>query len=256
MSIYSVIWHFFSNFYIFWHFVRKWPIQSTKYYHIRDQQVNFSRNRHLTCLVSKILFLAAILIFFENAVRHIAGSYRLISLILNSKQRKTTFYLPTNFEENRSKIATVRVPQRKSAKMAAMTSSFGNFKIRGKRTSQISVRSFVENFIKIDPSVWAGELPHTDRQTDRQTDTHTHTHTHTLGSIATYSVKLTEYENYMNFSCSLLVWFYSIPFFLKIEMVHCSLSAPGFPKEQSVKETMYAKNCWFDPYLRHFIIIV
>merc|ERR1712115_592931 len=43
------------------------------------------------------IFLAAILIFFENAVRHIAESYRPISLILNSKQRKTTFYLPTTF---------------------------------------------------------------------------------------------------------------------------------------------------------------
>ena len=52
---------------LFWHFRhfdRKWRIKSIKYYHIRDQQVNFSRIRHLTCLVSKILVLAAILIFF------------------------------------------------------------------------------------------------------------------------------------------------------------------------------------------------
>ena len=34
--------------------------------HIRDEQVNFSRYRRLTCLVSKILFLAAILIFFSK----------------------------------------------------------------------------------------------------------------------------------------------------------------------------------------------
>ena len=118
-------------------------------------------------LFQKKKFLAAILIFFENAVRHIGGSYQPISLILNSKQRKTTFYLLTNFEENRSKIATVRVPHRKASKMAAMTSSFRIFKIREKRTSQISVRSFVENFIKIDPTIWAAALPHT----------HTHTHT-------------------------------------------------------------------------------
>ena len=72
--------------------------------------------------------------------------------------------------------------------MAAMTSSFGNFKIRGKGTSQISVRSFVEHFIKIHPSVWAHALSHTD------THTHTYIHIHTLGSIATYSVKLTEYK--------------------------------------------------------------
>ena len=72
--------------------------------------------------------------FFLNAVGHIGGSYQPISLILNSKQWKTTFYLLTNFEENQSKIATVRVPQRKSAKIAAMTSSFENFKIREKQT--------------------------------------------------------------------------------------------------------------------------
>ena len=175
MSIYSVNWHFFKIFDSFCPFDRKWRIQSTKYYHICNQQVNFSRNRHLTCLVSKKKFLAAILIFFENAVRHIGGSYQPISLILNSKQRKTTFYLLTNFEENRIKIATVRVPHRKASKMAAMTSSFRIFKIREKRTSQISVRSFVENFIKIDPSVWAGELPHT----HTHTDAHTHTYIHT-----------------------------------------------------------------------------
>ena len=75
--------------------------------------------------------------------------------------------------------------------MAAMTSSFGNFKIRGKRTSQIFVRSFVENFIKIHPSVWAVALSHT----HTHTYIHTYIHTHTLGSIATYSVKLTEYKN-------------------------------------------------------------
>ena len=55
---------FFFNFDIFCHFYRKWRIQSNKYHDIRDQQVNFSRNRHLTCLVSKTLFLAAIFNFF------------------------------------------------------------------------------------------------------------------------------------------------------------------------------------------------
>ena len=33
-------------------------------------------------------------------------------------------------------------------------------------------------------------MTHTDAQTDRRTDAHTHT----LGSIATYSVKMTEYK--------------------------------------------------------------
>ena len=50
----------------------------------------------------------------------------------------------------------------------------------------------MESFIKIGSSVWAVEVTHTDTQTDRQT----HTQTHTLGSIATYSVKMTEYKNY------------------------------------------------------------
>ena len=32
---------------------------------------------------------------------------------------------------------------------------------------------------------------------DTQTDRHTDRHTHTLGSIATYSVKMTEYKNHI-----------------------------------------------------------
>ena len=54
------------NFDIFWHFDQKWRIQSTKYYHNRNYQVNFNRNRHLTCLVSKAFFLSDILIFFSK----------------------------------------------------------------------------------------------------------------------------------------------------------------------------------------------
>ena len=51
----------------------------------------------------------------------------------------------------------------------------------------------MQSFIKIDATVWAVELPHTD------THTHTHTDAHTLiqtpsVSIATYSVKMTEYK--------------------------------------------------------------
>ena len=37
------------------------------------------------------------------------------------------------------------------------------------------------------------------RQTDTQTDRQTHRHTHTLGSIATYSVKMTEYKKQEQF---------------------------------------------------------
>ena len=45
----------------------------------------------------------------------------------------------------------------------------------------------MQNFIKIGSAVWAVALTQTDRRT--------HAHTHTLGSIATYSVKMTEYKN-------------------------------------------------------------
>ena len=48
----------------------------------------------------------------------------------------------------------------------------------------------MESFIKIGPSVWAVEMTHTHRHTHRQTDRQTDT----LASIATYSVKLTEYK--------------------------------------------------------------
>ena len=72
--------------------------------------------------------------FFLNAVRHIGKSYLSISLILKSKQWKTTFCLILNFKDNRSKIATLRVPQRKTNKMAAMMSRFRNVKIREKLT--------------------------------------------------------------------------------------------------------------------------
>ena len=81
---------------------------------------------------------------------------------------------------------------------------FRNLKIGEKWTSQISVRAFVENFTQIYPSVWGVALSHTDTHTHIHTysrvhththrHTHTQTHTHTLGSIATYSVKMTEYK--------------------------------------------------------------
>ena len=64
-------------------FFQKLLIKSTKYYQIRDQRVWISENRHLTRPISKILFLAAILIFFENAVLYISESYRPILMIFN-----------------------------------------------------------------------------------------------------------------------------------------------------------------------------
>ena len=129
-------------------------------------------------LIWKNSFWRPFWIFFENAVRYNVETYQPILLIFNSKLWNTTVYLVFKFEENRSKIATVRVPRRNSSKWPPWRHRFRNFKIREKWTSQISVRSFVENFIKIDPSVWAGELPHTYTHTHTQTHTHTHTHTY------------------------------------------------------------------------------
>ena len=79
-----------------------------------------------------------------------------------------------------------------------MTSAISKFQNPRKQTSQISVRSFVENVIKIHPSVWAVVLSHTDTQSHTHTHTHipTHTnvihtytyiHTHTHTNIQTYT---------------------------------------------------------------------
>ena len=77
-------------------------------YHIKINIWLCNQNNHRN--------LVAILnVFSKNAIRHIGGSCQPISLILNSKQRKTNFYLLTNFEENRSKIGTVRVPQHRTS---------------------------------------------------------------------------------------------------------------------------------------------
>ena len=54
--------------------------------------------------------------FLLNAVLSTTGSYQPILLIFNSKHRHTPKKLVSKFEENRTKIATMRVPQRVSAK--------------------------------------------------------------------------------------------------------------------------------------------
>ena len=55
-------------------------------------------------------------IFLLDAVLSITGSYQSILVISNSKYRTTQEHLELKLEENRSKIATMRVPQRKNAK--------------------------------------------------------------------------------------------------------------------------------------------
>ena len=51
-----------------------------------------------------------------RAVLNKTGSYQPILLIFNSKHGVPLGYIVSKFEENRTKITTVRVPHRKSAK--------------------------------------------------------------------------------------------------------------------------------------------
>ena len=55
------------------------------------------------------------------------GSYQPILLIFNTKHWKATKFFVYKFEEDRCKIATVRVPHLKTYNMVAMTSSVQHF---------------------------------------------------------------------------------------------------------------------------------
>ena len=132
--------------------------------------------------------------FFENAVLYISGSYRPILLIFNSKHWKTTLYLVLNFEENRSKIATVRVPEWKTYKMAAMTSSILNFQKPWKKSLANILKIICGKFHQ-NRSIRMGCRDDTHTQTHRHTDRHTDTHTDTLGFDRNiFSQNLTEYK--------------------------------------------------------------
>ena len=115
--------------------------------------------------------------FLLNAVCSITRSYQLILLIFISKHWTTPDYFVFRFKQNWFKIATERVPQRKNAKWPPWRHRIWTLENRKKWHWQISVKWFVENFIKIGSSVWAVEVTHTDRQTHRHTATHTQTHT-------------------------------------------------------------------------------
>ena len=65
----------------------------------------------------------------------------------------------------------------------------------------------MESLIKIGPSVWAVEMTQTDARTD------------TLGSIATYSVKLTEYKNHQESPCVLEIHLFFFLFFFCIHVI-------------------------------------
>jgi len=116
--------------------VRIFSLLLTKYYQNRYLRVRISGNRHFTCSNSKkfknLFFWRPFCHFFENAVSHNSQSYQPILMILNSKQWIGFFFPFLKFEENRSKIAAVRVPQPKTAMMAAMTSSNLSFQNRRK----------------------------------------------------------------------------------------------------------------------------
>ena len=75
--------------------------------------------------------------FFEKMSAFSTGSYWSILLIFNSKYLKTLNFLVYDFKEDRSEIATVRVPHLKTYKMAAMTSSEQHFQNPKKVSSQI-----------------------------------------------------------------------------------------------------------------------
>ena len=78
-----------------------------------------------------------------------------------------------------------------------MTSSISNFQNRRKtdlaNIAQIICRKFHQNR-PIHLSSRASTHTHTHIHIHTHTHTHTYTHTHNLGSIATYSGKLTEYK--------------------------------------------------------------
>merc|ERR1711989_13736 len=111
------------------------------------------------------------------------GSYSSILLIFNSKHWKTLKFLVYKFGEDRSKIATVRVPHSKTYNMAAMTSSDQYFQNLRKVSSQNLVKIMWSKFHQNRPN--SVQIKGCDRQTDRQTDTHTHIHTHRQGSFWT-----------------------------------------------------------------------
>ena len=121
--------------------------------------------------------------FSVNAVLHITGSNQPILLILNSKHRTTLEHIVFKFEENRTKIATLRVPHRKKYKVAAMTSSHLKFqKLRKKSLAnicQIIYGKFHQNWF-----ICLGCRDDTHAHTDR------HTHTCDSASFMTSVAKV------------------------------------------------------------------
>ena len=138
---------------------RKWLLKSKKYYRIRVQQVNISRTKttpHLP-ISDNFGFIGNFGRKTQKIVRAVlnkTGSYPPILLIFNSKHGVVLGYTVYQFEANRSKITTVRVPHTKTYKMAAMTSSNWDIpNLREKKHWPMSSTPFVWSFIKIGRAV-------------------------------------------------------------------------------------------------------
>merc|ERR1712240_749909 len=79
-------------------------------------------------------------------------------------------------------------------KMAAMTSSNSKFQ-KPRKTTLANICQIICGKFHQNRLIRLGCRDDTHIQTHRHTDRQTDTHTHTLGSIATYSVKMTEFKN-------------------------------------------------------------
>ena len=128
-------------------------MQSTKNHQIWNLRVQISRNRYFTCPISKISISRKNVNFLVE--RGSLNQQKLIRILLifNSKHQHILEYLVSKFEENPTKIATVRVPQGINAKWPPWRHQIWTLENRKKCHWQISVRSFVESFIKIGSSV-------------------------------------------------------------------------------------------------------
>ena len=99
-----------------------------------------------------------------------------ILLIFDSKHGMDFYFNVLKFEQDRSKIATVRVTHSKTAIMAAMTSSNLNFQNR-RKTDLANVLQVICGKFNQNWSIHLGCRDDTDTQTDRQTDRQTDTQT-------------------------------------------------------------------------------
>ena len=96
---------------------------------------------------------------------------------------------------NRSTISRVIKGQTYKQKIGKVCVLLDRFISSSKGNCLLSLYIILQSFIKIGRELFELIDIKTHRQTDRHTDRQTHRQTHTLGSIATYSVKMTEYKN-------------------------------------------------------------